>query len=202
MTGHYFNAKPSSDHHEQNFNINLLNKEFQFITDSGVFSKDTVDFGSQVLLNTFAEQINVQENEQILELGSGYGPISLALASHYPQATITGIEINERAYDLANRNKSLNQLKNITFIKGDATQYQEQDSYDYCLTNPPIRAGKKTIQAMVKAGYHALKSGGQIWVVIQKKQGAPSMEKYLEDLTGNVERVHREKGYWILRSYK
>ncbi|MBG9982434.1 class I SAM-dependent methyltransferase [Aerococcaceae bacterium DSM 111020] len=202
MSDHYFNTNPSSSHHEQTIHIKLLDKDFDFRTDSGVFSKDTVDFGSRVLIETFVDQTDVKENEQILELGSGYGPITLSLASNFPQTSITGIEINERAYELAEKNKLLNQLPNANFIKGDAINYQEKDIYHYCLTNPPIRAGKKTIQEMIRVGYDAIVSGGQLWVVIQKKQGAPSMEKYLQNLTGNVERIHREKGYWILRSFK
>lgn len=202
MHDHYFNANPSSQHNEQSFHINLLDQDFNFITDTGVFSKNTVDFGSRVLMNTFTDYTEVKENEQILELGSGYGPITLVLAANYPQAHITGIEINERAYELANKNKTINHLTNVTFIRGDATQYQAKNAYHYCLTNPPIRAGKKAIQEIVRTGFNAIEFGGQLWVVIQKKQGAPSMEKYLEQLTGNVERIHREKGYWILRSYK
>jgi len=38
--------------------------------------------------------------------------------------------------------------------------------------------------------------------VIQKKQGAPSAKKLMEDIFGNATVINREKGYYILQSYK
>ena len=202
MSDHYYTNNPNSTHDEQQITANILNKTFIFNTDSGVFSKDAVDFGSRVLIETFAEYVKTIENERILELGSGYGPITLSLVKHYPKVQAIGVEINERAYHLAEQNKLANHIENVEFILEDGTTYQTNEPVHYCLTNPPIRAGKKTIQAMVKTGYEALHESGEIWVVIQKKQGAPSMQKYMEELFGNVERMNRDKGYWILRSIK
>ena len=40
----YFTSNPNSDHHYQNFDFELLGQTLHFITDSGVFSKSTVEF--------------------------------------------------------------------------------------------------------------------------------------------------------------
>ena len=42
------------------------------------------------------------------------------------------------------------------------------------LTNPPIRAGKETVFNFYEGAFSKLQVGGELWVVIQKKQGAPS----------------------------
>lgn len=202
MSDHYYTNNPNSMHDEQQISATILNQSFTFNTDSGVFSKDAVDFGSRVLIESFAEHTTDIENERILELGSGYGPISLSLAKHYPNSHVIGVEINERAYHLAQSNKLANQINNVKFVLGDGTSFLPDELVQYCLTNPPIRAGKQTIQAMVKTGFDSLEGNGEIWVVIQKKQGAPSMQKFMEELFGNVERMNRDKGYWILRSTK
>lgn len=45
-------------------------------------------------------------------------------------------------------------------------------------------------------------NGGQLWVVIQKKQGAPSAKAELQNIFGNVDIVSRDKGYYILQATK
>ena len=47
----YFTANPNSEHHFQNFDFELLGNNLHFTTDSGVFSKSTVDFGTRTMLD-------------------------------------------------------------------------------------------------------------------------------------------------------
>jgi 16S rRNA (guanine1207-N2)-methyltransferase len=70
------------------------------------------------------------------------------------------------------------------------------------LTNPPIRAGKETIFRFYDGAYDKLVSSGELWVVIQKKQGAPSTVSYLEEKFSEVDVVEKKKGYWIVRAKK
>jgi 16S rRNA (guanine1207-N2)-methyltransferase len=70
------------------------------------------------------------------------------------------------------------------------------------LTNPPIRAGKQVVHRIFEEGYQLLNPGGKMWVVIQKKQGAPSAEAKLELLFGDVEEVTKDKGYRIFLATK
>ncbi|RNM38316.1 class I SAM-dependent methyltransferase, partial [Staphylococcus aureus] len=52
---------------------------------------------------------------------------------------------------------------------------QLKDShFDYVLTNPPIRAGKEVVHRIFEEAYQQLNSQGELYVVIQKKQGMPS----------------------------
>lgn len=199
---HYFSQSPDLEHQEKQFNLSILNQSMKFITDKGVFSKETMDYGSRVLVESFAKSATLNEGMTILELGSGYGPILLSIITAFPFLKGIGVEINERAHHLALKNKQLNQLEGVEFIHQDARFLELNCPVHYCLTNPPIRAGKKTIQAMVERGHQLLINKGELWVVIQKKQGAPSMKKYMETLFSDVERVNRDKGYWILRGIK
>ena len=50
--------------------------------------------------------------------------------------------------------------------------------------------------------FEHLLPNGELWVVIQKKQGAPSSKEHLENLFGNCEIITRDKGYYILKSIK
>ncbi len=64
------------------------------------------------------------------------------------------------------------------------------------------RAGKETVHRIFEQALHRLDSNGELFVVIQKKQGMPSAKKRMNELFGNVEVVNKDKGYYILRSIK
>ena len=74
--------------------------------------------------------------------------------------------------------------------------------FDVILTNPPIRAGKDIVHQIFEEGENLLRPGGSMWVVIQKKQGAPSAFAKLESLFADVEEVTKDKGYRIFRAQK
>lgn len=202
MTDHYYTNRPQSEHKVKQIKVAVENVELALKTDTGVFSKDKLDFGSKLLISTFSQYVRLDEKSHVLELGSGYGPILLALAKQYPTAHFTGVELNQRAADLARENSALNRITSIEWLNEDATTLVVNPQYDYVVTNPPIRAGKAVIQAFVRQAYQALLDQGELWLVIQKKQGAPSMSDYMEELFGGVEMMERDKGYWILRSVK
>lgn len=200
--GHYYDKIPDLHHHQQWIDYELSPHRLKLMTDAGVFSKNGVDFGSRVLVKTFLETSEATECHSILELGAGYGPLILMLAKHLPQAQCQGIEINERAYLLAQLNAETNQLERVKFHLGDASEVKLDQRVTHVVTNPPIRAGKNVVQNFVQVAFDNLVRGGQLYVVIQKKQGAPSMQKFMESVFNNVEKITQDKGYWILKSVK
>lgn len=194
-------SKTQGDHQEQEIQVKLDHGEFTFKTDRSVFSKDRMDYGSKVLVETVLDDLNISHGS-LLELGAGYGPVLITLAKALPDMILRGVEINERAYQLAVENIELNRIDNAEVILGDGTDYQAHDLVDIVVTNPPIRAGKPVIQAFMRTAYDNLVTEGLLYVVIQKKQGAPSMVKYLENLFDEVDIINRDKGYWILKAQK
>lgn len=202
MNEQYFSNNPQSKHNEKQIGTIVNDVELKLMTDSGVFSKDRVDFGSQRLIETFSENVNLEEGQSVLELGSGYGPILITLAKAHLNVDFTGVELNERAFELAKRNAELNKVGQIKWVLDDATTVELEGQYDFVLTNPPIRAGKKTVHEFITHAYKQLKPNGSLWVVIQKKQGAPSLLNHMEDIFRNVTKVKQDKGYWILMSEK
>lgn len=202
MNEQYFSNNPQSKHDEKQIETVVNGIELKLITDSGVFSRDRVDYGSQRLIETFSENVSLEDEQRVLELGSGYGPILITLVKGAPGVHYTGVELNERAFDLAKRNAELNQVGAIEWILDDATTVELSDQYDFVLTNPPIRAGKKTVHEFLTHAYKQVKPKGSVWAVIQKKQGAPSLMKHMEDIFGNATKVKQDKGYWIIMSEK
>lgn len=198
MANHYYTNKPDVRHDEQTFTFELRGASFRFVTDAGVFSRERIDFGSVLLIET----MQIPADARVLDVGCGYGPIGLAAAKLAAQGSVTMIDINERAVALARRNAEMNGIHNATIEVSDLYEKVKDQQFDVILTNPPIRAGKETVHRIFTEGYERLADGGEIWVVIQKKQGAPSAWKKLEETYREVEEIERSKGYCIYRAIK
>ncbi|MGG5329287.1 class I SAM-dependent methyltransferase [Enterococcus sp. AZ163] len=200
MSNHYYSENPETSHDLEQWSFELLGRNFHFVTDSGVFSRQTVDYGSRVLIEQFDN--NELPEGSILDVGCGYGPIGLALA-YGTGRKVEMIDVNNRAVALAQDNAKRNGLEEQTDIH-QSNIYEElhQDAYAAIVTNPPIRAGKKVVHQILADAEPLLKIGGTLTAVIQKKQGAPSAKKKMEEIFGNAEIVSKDKGYYILKSRK
>lgn len=191
----YYAENPDSAHDIHELKVTLLGQSFTFLTDSGVFSKKMVDYGSQVLLNT----LDFEKGKTLLDLGCGYGPLGISLAK-VQGVKPTMVDINNRAIDLAKQNAQKNGVEADIF---QSDIYEKVNgTFDYIISNPPIRAGKQVVHTIISESINYLKVDGNLTIVIQKKQGAPSAKAKMEEVFGNVEILKRDKGYYILRSEK
>jgi 16S rRNA (guanine1207-N2)-methyltransferase len=198
LSDHYYTSQPGAAHDEQQFSFELRGQELRFFTDTGVFSRDRIDFGSVLLI----ENMQVARNARVLDVGCGYGPIGLTAAKLADQGKVTMIDVNERAVNLARRNAELNGVRNVDIRVSDVYSSVQNEEFDVILTNPPIRAGKEIVHRIFTEGHALLSEGGEMWVVIQKKQGAPSALKKLQETYREVVEVDRKKGYHIFRAVK
>ncbi len=191
----YYAENPDAAHDIHDLRVELLGQKMTFLTDAGVFSKKMVDFGSQLLLKC----LEVERGERVLDVGCGYGPLGISLVKAYGvQATM--VDINNRALDLARKNAERNQVS-ATIFQSNIYE-QVEGKFDHVISNPPIRAGKQVVHEIIEKSRGFLKDGGDLIIVIQKKQGAPSAKSKMEDTFGNCEIVKKDKGYYILRSVK
>ena len=195
MSKMYYAENPDAAHDIHELRVDLLGEKMTFLTDAGVFSKKMVDFGSQLLLKC----LEVNQGETVLDVGCGYGPLGLSLAKAYGvQATM--VDINNRALDLARQNAERNKVE-ATIFQSNIYE-QVKGKFDHVISNPPIRAGKQVVHEIIEKSQDFLETGGDLTIVIQKKQGAPSAKSKMEEVFGNCEIVRKDKGYYILRSVK
>lgn len=195
MTQMYYEENPESQHDYHDLSVTLLGETFQFTTDSGVFSKKMIDFGSQVLLGT----LDFEKGSTVLDLGCGYGPLGIALAK-VQGVKATLVDVNKRALELAKKNALTNHVDVAVF---QSSVYENiTEKFDHIISNPPIRAGKDVVHKILEEAFDHLNPKGDLTVVIQKKQGAPSAKAKMQAVFGNVETVKKDKGYYILRSTK
>ncbi|ANY74199.1 16S rRNA methyltransferase [Paenibacillus ihbetae] len=195
---HYYSNQPETAHDRKELKAELRGHSLRFISDAGVFSKGGIDYGSRVLIDA----MEFAPDASVLDVGCGYGPIGLTAARLVPQGHVTMIDINSRAVELARENARHNGIANVTILESDLFEAVKDQTFDVVLTNPPIRAGKETVHTIFAEAWDHLREGGQLWVVIQKKQGAPSAKAKLETLFGQVEEVTKDKGYRIFKATK
>lgn len=200
MAHQYFDDNTELPHDFRELDFQWQGEKLSFQTDSGVFSRESIDFGSRTLLDTIAEQRFI--GMRILDVGCGYGPIGLSLAKVFPETKIEMVDVSERALALAERNAGSNQVDNVTIYASDMYDQVEMVSFDHIISNPPIRAGKKVVHGIISGAYDHLQHEGRLTIVIQKKQGASSAKQKMQEVYGNVTELTRKKGYWILQSIK
>jgi 16S rRNA (guanine1207-N2)-methyltransferase len=197
MSEHYYSRNPSVESRPQKFTYTLRGHSLVFATDQGVFSKNEIDFGSRLLIESF--RIPGVEG-RILDIGCGYGPIGITLATEFPERQVDMVDVNERAIALAKDNVNRNHIHNAEVFYSNVLENVTHNGYAAILTNPPIRAGKKTVHEIFENSFSKLVENGELWIVIQKKQGAPSAIEKLKTLTPEVEIVEKSKGYFIIRA--
>ena len=193
MPDHYYTENPNSAHDERRIALQALGNDLTFVTDAGVFSRDGLDRGTEVLL----EALPPLEG-RVLDLGCGWGAVGVALGKRYPALDIVMTDINSRAVELARRNLAENGVT-AAVLQGDGFDAVE-GRFDAIVTNPPIRAGKAVIYGLFARARDYLEPDGALYVVIRKQQGAPSALKYLKEIYSRAETVDRASGFHVLRA--
>lgn len=171
----------------------IFGERFVFYTDNGVFSKDGLDFGSRLLLETIVSE---DMGSHILDVGCGYGPLGIVLGK-LKNISVDMIDVNLRALHLAERNAKENNLNTVRIFESSC--YDKVSlKYTTIVTNPPIRAGKKIVYDIVMNAKNYLEENGNLFLVIRKEQGAKSLISDMEKIY-NVEVLERKKGFFIIK---
>ena len=174
----------------------------QFLTARGVFSRTALDEGTRILLHQWMASAPPDFSGQIADLGCGWGAVAAFAAARFPESSVTAVDINPRAAQITAHNLSRNELTNCVAWAGDGLRAARADWFDDILCNPPIRAGNAAIAEMFESAQRALKTRGELWVVIRTAQGAKSWAKRLNEQFGNCETLATDKGYRVLRCRK
>ena len=194
---HYYDLDPSLDSKERLIEFVILGRKISLYSDNGVFSKNKLDEGSKILIETL---LPLSLTGNILDLGCGYGPIGLSIGLFLKDTRITLVDVNPRAVTLCKKNAGLLNLSDrVTCLQSDIYSNVE-GKFDAIISNPPIRAGKKVTYTMYKEAKEHLVSGGQFYFVIRKAQGASSASQYVKEVFGNITLLARSKGYHIYKA--
>jgi len=194
---HYFSATPGSPLALREITVRLAGADRTVVTANGVFSPERIDTGTQVLLSNVPAP---PPGGHFLDLGCGWGPISLALALASPHATVWAVDVNERALDLVRRNAERLGLDNVQAVLPE--QVPDEVTFTTVWSNPPIRVGKNELHAMLARWLPRLQLGSVGWLVVQRNLGSDSLHRWLQSSFPDelqVTRAATNKGYRVLR---
>lgn len=192
---HYFDPTPSAASHPAQVEMALPDLRVSLLADRGVFSARGIDAGTLELLKAFAGLADPLGD--VLDLGCGYGPIAVALASRYPASTVWALDVNTRALELTAANAASLGLANVRAVEeGDVPP---GICFAEIWSNPPIRIGKTALQELLARWLSRLLPGGTGRLVVQKHLGADSLAQWLRSEGFGVRREASKRGYRILR---
>lgn len=195
---HYYTADPSVKSAEREIEYEIVGNKFVFISDNGVFSKNHVDIATSFLIKTIYDEVQ----GDVLDVGCGYGVIGITMAKKAEVTSVTMLDVNHRALELSRRNSEKNKVvSKVQIIESDGFE-NITEKYDVIITNPPIRAGKSVIYKMYEDAKFSLKDGGALYLVINKKHGAPSTITFLNSLFGNCEVLDKKTGFNVIKCVK
>ncbi len=132
-----------------NKGLSLLNQStpIQYLTQKAFFCDLNFKVNSSVLIPRPETEDLVRiiydvhqkrraENLKILDLGTGSGCIAIALKSQFKKASVIGVDISQKALDVAKYNAELHKTP-IDFVLEDLGDYRSDLTYDIIVSNPP-----------------------------------------------------------------
>ena len=196
---HYYINDDKLESKPRLISFTMDGKTISLMSDNGVFSKNELDQGTEILIRSL---LPLDLYGDILDLGCGIGTIGLTLAYLLPHVNLICVDVNTRALALAQENAKRLQISNrIRCLQSDVYSGVE-GQFNYIVSNPPIRAGKKVTYAMYEGALEHLIDGGSLIIVIRKAQGALSAKAYLESIFSNVRILEKKKGFYVIQAIK
>jgi 16S rRNA G1207 methylase RsmC len=200
-TGHYFDRTPAVASARRTTWLNLPGVSTELVTDRGVFAGDGIDPGTRYLLLERSGHLAVGPDAQLLDLGCGYGPIAIAMATWTggPVApTVWAVDVNDRALDLCRENVTTAGLDSrVRVARPEAVPADIR--FAEIWSNPPIRIGKAALHELLGTWLARLTDDGQAWLVVHKHLGSDSLVRWLTTQGYRADRHSSRMGYRLLR---
>lgn len=193
MGQHYFTEDPAAAHRPGTVQVVLGDRHFECATDAGVFSASRLDPGTRVLLDTVPPP---PPDGQLLDLGTGYGPIALAMAARAPGATVWAVDVNTRALDLCAGNAARAGLANVRCVPPQDPALPAE--FAAIWSNPPIRIGKQALHSLLTGWLSRLAGGAAAYLVVQRNLGSDSLQRWLGESGWDASRFAARAGYRVL----
>ena len=196
MAQHYFSEDPIVERRQRTIRFEVAGREIEALSVSGTFSTNKLDPGTKVLLGLHE---NFPASGDVLDIGCGWGPITLSIALLSPGTQVFAVDVNERAVEQTRENATRLGLANLTAYQPE--ELAKDQRFDAMWSNPPIRIGKTALHELMRNYLPRLKPGGSAFLVVQKQLGAESFQTWLatEFSHFQVAKVENSKGYRVIR---
>jgi 16S rRNA (guanine1207-N2)-methyltransferase len=191
---HYFDRDPQTVSRPRAVTLRLPDLELPLTTDTGVFGHGGVDPGTRFLLRRAPPP---PRDGEILDIGTGYGPIAVTLALRSPRARVWGVDVNRRALELAARNAEAAGAGNLVVAAPEEVPAGLRFRAIY--SNPPVRIGLRLLHPLLVGWLDRLTPDGLAHLVVHRHLGSDSLAAWLAGEGFACSRIASHDGYRILR---
>jgi len=179
------------------FSETLKGIPFVFHSTWGIFSPRNIDDGTLMLL----KYLDINETDDCLDLGCGYGPIGLTMAKLAPKGTTTLVDKDFKAVEYSNINAELNQIKNAEALLSNGFDQISKRKFNVVVSNIPAKVGNEMLSLFLHDAYKQMKHGGKIYVVT-----ITGLRKYIkrnfEEVFGNYKKLKQGPSYTVAMATK
>jgi len=178
----------------------LLGHPLEFKTTWGLFSPEAIDVGTELLLEAIKKEVDIKQDADILDLGSGYGPIGTALGKIATEGSIHMVDKDFIAVEFSQKNAELNGVKNSkSYLSNGFSHVPKDKQFDLIVSNLPAKISKEFFWILFEEARQHLKPGGQM-VVVTIAGMEFFIKKNFEKIFGNYELLKNGKGYFVART--
>jgi len=139
-------------------------KKLCFDVAETLFSTFDIDHGTDVFLRCIDP---ISTPKSVLDIGCGYGPIGISLASKFPEAEITMVDRDLLSVKYTRHNIKKNGIKNAVVIGSVGMEMLEDRQFDLIVSNIPAKIGDEAIsEDFILLPYNHLSENGELWFVV------------------------------------
>lgn len=179
------------------FSETLKGIPFVFHSTWGIFSPRNIDDGTIMLL----KYLEINETDDCLDLGCGYGPIGLTMAKLAPKGKTTLVDKDFKAVEYSNKNAELNQISNAEALLSNGFDQINKRKFDIVVSNVPAKVGNEMLSLFLHDAYQQMNPGGKIYVVT-----ITGLRKYIkrnfEEVFGNYKKLKQGSNYTVAMATK
>lgn len=188
---HYYDEEQEGPLAPFRIAVKARGRKLELWSAKGVFSKDELDTGTKLLIETML----IEDGWQVHDLGCGIGVVGVMVKLEAPGCSVLCTDVSKRAIELTQMNAAALDL-GIEARQSDGYA-QVPETFDAVLFNPPYVAGRETIYRLIDEAYRHLKEGGLLQLVARHAKGGETLKKRLLEVFGNVDDSRRGAGFRV-----
>ena len=174
------------------FSDTLCGQPFTFHATWGIFSPREIDEGSRMLL----DYMEINESDDCLDLGCGYGPIGMTMARLAPKGKTLLVDKDFVAVDYANKNIQVNGITNAEACLSNGLAGVGQRQFDVIASNIPAKVGNEMLYLFLYDALAHLKPGGRLYVVTITGL-RQFIKRSFNEVFGNYDKLKQGKTYTV-----
>ncbi|MET0094506.1 MAG: methyltransferase [Sedimenticola sp.] len=174
------------------FTETVRDQQLTYHTTWGLFSPKNVDEGSRLLL----DHLEIEETDDTLDLGCGYGPLGLTMARLAPKGTSVLVDKDFVAVEYSRKNARLNNIENSEIFLSNGFDQVGDRQFDLIVSNLPAKTGKELYYLYFYDALVRMRPGARFYVVTISGL-RKFVQKAFMEVFGNYNKLKQGKTYTV-----